>query len=70
LKFGIFTNPIRPKISQHKILKSIQSAGVSYSARDPDIAIVVGATLRQIQLLMHLKYFLKDIGTPDLENNQ
>ena len=42
MKFGIFTNPTRPKISQHKILKLIQSAGVSYSSKDPDIAIVAG----------------------------
>jgi len=42
LKFGIFTNPKRPKISQDRIFKLIQLAGVTYSAKDPDIAIVVG----------------------------
>jgi hypothetical protein len=42
LKFGIFVNPKRPRIAQNKILKVIQSTGVSYSTRDPDIAIVVG----------------------------
>jgi hypothetical protein len=42
LKFGIFVHPKRPRIAQNKILKVIQSTGVSYSTRDPDIAIVVG----------------------------
>ena len=42
LKFGIFTNPKRPKISQDRIFKLIQLTGVTYSAKDPDIAIVVG----------------------------
>lgn len=42
MKFGIFTNPKRPKISQDRIFKLIQLAGVTYSAKDPDIAIVVG----------------------------
>jgi NAD kinase len=42
LKFGIFTNPKRPKISQDRIFKLTQLAGVTYSAKDPDIVIVVG----------------------------
>ncbi|HEY6885044.1 MAG TPA: hypothetical protein VI278_13505 [Nitrososphaeraceae archaeon] len=42
MKFGIFTNPKRPKIPQDKIFKLIQLAGLTYSAKDPDIAIVVG----------------------------
>jgi len=42
LKFGIFVHSKRPKISPNEILKVVESAGVSYSNRDPDMAIVVG----------------------------
>ena len=42
MKFGICVHSKRPKISPNEILKVVQSAGVSYSNRDPDMAIVVG----------------------------
>jgi hypothetical protein len=42
LKFGIYVHSIRPKISLNEILKVVQSAGIPYSNRNPDIAIVVG----------------------------
>jgi NAD kinase len=42
LKFGIFVHPKRPKVPVDKILKHIESAGASYSRKDPDVAIVVG----------------------------
>jgi NAD+ kinase len=42
LKFGIYVHSKRPKISPNEILKVVESAGVSYSNRDPDMAIVVG----------------------------
>jgi len=42
LKFGIHVHSKRPKISPNEILKVVESAGVSYSNRDPDMAIVVG----------------------------
>jgi len=42
LKFGIFVHSKRPKISPNEILKVIESTGVSYSNKDPDVAIVVG----------------------------
>jgi NAD+ kinase len=42
LKFGIYVHSKRPKISPNKILKVVKSAGVSYSNKDPDMAIVVG----------------------------
>jgi hypothetical protein len=42
LKFGIYVHSKRPKISLNEILKVVESAGLSYSNRDPDMAIVVG----------------------------
>jgi len=42
LKFGIYVHSKRPKIFLNEILKVVGSAGVSYSNRDPDLAIVVG----------------------------
>jgi hypothetical protein len=42
LKFGIYVHSKRPKISLNEILKIVESAGLSYSRRDPDMAIVVG----------------------------
>jgi NAD kinase len=42
LKFGIYVHSKRPKISPNKILKVVESSGLSYSNRDPDMAIVVG----------------------------
>ena len=42
MKFGIYVHSIRPKISLNEILKVVQSAGIPYSNRNPDIAIVVG----------------------------
>jgi NAD kinase len=42
LKFGIYVHSKRPKISPNEILKVVESTGVSYSNRDPDMAIVVG----------------------------
>ncbi|MGA9154808.1 MAG: hypothetical protein WBZ36_29845 [Candidatus Nitrosopolaris sp.] len=42
MKFGIYVHSKRPKISLNEILKVVESAGLSYSNRDPDMAIVVG----------------------------
>jgi len=42
LKFGIYVHSKRPKISLNEILKVVQSAGITYSNRNPDMAIVVG----------------------------
>jgi hypothetical protein len=42
LKFGIYVHSKRPKISLYEILKVVQSVGLAYSNRNPDIAIVVG----------------------------
>ncbi len=42
LKFGIFVHPERPKIAIEQIKKKLQSSGVQYSSKDPDIAVVVG----------------------------
>lgn len=42
MKFGIYVHSIRPKISLNEILKIVQSAGIPYSNRNPEIAIVVG----------------------------
>jgi hypothetical protein len=42
LKFGIYVHSKRPKISLNEILKVVESTGLSYSNRDPDMAIVVG----------------------------
>jgi NAD kinase len=42
LKFRICVHSKRPKIPLNEILKVVESAGVSYSNRDPDVAIVVG----------------------------
>ena len=42
MKFGIYVHSKRPKISPNEILKVVESAGLSYSNRDPDMAIVVG----------------------------
>jgi hypothetical protein len=42
LKFGIYTHPTRPKVSLEQIAKRLKRAGVTYSSKDPDIAIVVG----------------------------
>lgn len=42
MKFGIYVHPKRPKVSLEKIAKKLERAGVSYSSRDPDIAVVVG----------------------------
>jgi hypothetical protein len=42
LKFGIYVHSKRPKISLNEILKVVQSAGLAYSNRNPDMAIVVG----------------------------
>ena len=58
----ILVNPKRPKIAKDKILKVIQSTGISYSTRDPDIAIIVGGDGtfhyygRNIQLLWQAWY--------------
>jgi hypothetical protein len=41
LKFGIYVHSKRPKISLNEILKVVQSAGLAYSNRNPDMAIVV-----------------------------
>ncbi|MGA8085436.1 MAG: hypothetical protein WB988_26565 [Candidatus Nitrosopolaris sp.] len=42
MKFGIYVHSKRPTISLNEILKVVESTGLSYSNRDPDIAIVVG----------------------------
>jgi NAD+ kinase len=42
LKFGIFVHPRRPKLPVDKIRDRIKSAGISYSQKDPDVAVVVG----------------------------
>jgi NAD+ kinase len=42
LKVGVFVHPNRPKIPLNKIVRAIQSNGVSYSNKDPDVAVVVG----------------------------
>jgi len=41
LKFGIFVHPKRPKIPVNEIVRVIQSNGVSYSNKDPEVAVVV-----------------------------
>jgi hypothetical protein len=42
LKFGIFVHPKRPKVPAEKIIDHIKSAGISYSQKDPDVAVIVG----------------------------
>lgn len=42
MKFGIFVHPERPKVSAEKIIDRIRSAGITYSSKDPDVAVVVG----------------------------
>jgi len=42
LKFGIFVHPKRPKVPVNEIVRVIQSNRVSYSNKDPEIAVVVG----------------------------
>ncbi len=42
LKYGVFVHPKRPKIAADLVQKKLQSAGVQYSQREPDIAVVVG----------------------------
>jgi hypothetical protein len=42
LKFGIFVHPKRPKVSVEQISIRIQSAGLQYAPKEPDVAIVVG----------------------------
>ena len=42
MKFGIYVHSKRPKISLNEVLKVVESTGLSYSNRDPDVAIVVG----------------------------
>jgi hypothetical protein len=42
LKFGIYVHSKRPKISLDEILKVVQSAGLAYSKKNPDMAIVIG----------------------------
>ena len=42
MKFGIFVHPKRPKVSTQQIATHVESAGLEYSADEPDIAIVVG----------------------------
>jgi NAD kinase len=68
LKFGIFTNPKRPKISQDKIFKLIQLAGVTYSAKDPDIAIVVGGdgTFGYYGRILSIPMLIVGVNNPEL----
>lgn len=42
MKFGIFVHPKRPKVSVEQIAMRIQSAGLLYSPKEPDVAIIVG----------------------------
>ena len=42
MKFGIFVHPKRPKVSVEQIAIQIQSAGLLYAPKEPDVAIVVG----------------------------
>lgn len=42
MKIGAYLHPKRPKVSLEHMIELIQSAGLTYSRRDPDIAIVVG----------------------------
>jgi len=42
LKFGIFVHPKRPKVPLDRVVKSVQSAGLQHSQKDPDVAVVVG----------------------------
>ncbi len=42
MKFGIFVHPRRPKVPLDRIVKRVQSAGMQYSQKDLDVAIVVG----------------------------
>ncbi len=42
MKFGIFVHPKRPKVSVEQIAMQIQSAGLLYAPKEPDVAIVVG----------------------------
>jgi NAD+ kinase len=42
LKFGIFVHPKRPKVTPDKIISQLESAGIPYSKKDPDVAIVIG----------------------------
>jgi NAD+ kinase len=42
LKVGIFVHPKRPKIPVNKIVNVTQGNGISYSNKNPDVAVVVG----------------------------
>ncbi|MEM2139788.1 hypothetical protein [Nitrososphaera sp.] len=42
MKFGIYLHPQRPKVPVEQVLKKLQRAGVSYSPKEPDVAVVVG----------------------------
>jgi NAD kinase len=42
LRLGIFVHSKRPKVSVKEIIKVFDSVNLSYSEKDPDIAVVVG----------------------------
>jgi NAD+ kinase len=42
LKFGVYVHPTRPKVPIAEIVKKIEGAGMSFSLKDPEIAVVVG----------------------------
>ena len=42
MRVGVYLHPKRPKVSLEHIINLVHSAGVKYSDKDPDIAIVVG----------------------------
>jgi hypothetical protein len=42
VRVGVYLHPKRPKVSLEHIINLVHSAGVKYSDKDPDIAIVVG----------------------------
>jgi NAD kinase len=68
LKLGIFVHSKRPKISIKEIIKVFQSVHISYSEKDPDIAIVIGGdgTFGYYGRMLHVPMLFVGINDPNI----
>ena len=68
MKLGIYVHSKRPKISVKEIIKVFQSVNISYSEKDPDIAIVIGGdgTFGYYGRILRIPMLFVGINDPDI----
>ena len=68
MRLGIFVHSKRPKVSVKEIIKVFDSVNLSYSEKDPDIAVVVGGdgTFGYYGRILRIPMLFVGVNDPDI----